>query len=79
MIRVALAGVLMAAPATAQTGDPVAGKTVANKCLVCHALEVGKNKIGPSLSGVIGRKAGTVAGFNYSPAMKASMCISFRL
>ncbi|SKA31957.1 cytochrome c [Enhydrobacter aerosaccus] len=41
-------------------------------CFTCHTSEAGKNKIGPSLFGVVGRKAGTEAGFNYSSAMKES-------
>src|SRR6266478_480209 len=51
-------------------GDAAAGKTVfANQCSSCHTTEVGKNGFGPSLAGVFGRKAGGLAGFNYSPAM----------
>jgi cytochrome c len=51
--------------------DPAAGEKVfAARCAVCHATEVGQNKIGPSLAGIVGSKAGTVAGFNFSPAMK---------
>ena len=41
-------------------------------CAICHTLEAGKNKIGPSLAGVIGRKAGSVLGFAYSAANKSS-------
>ena len=51
-------------------GDATAGKTVfANQCSSCHTTEVGKNGFGPSLAEVVGRKAGSLAGFNYSPAM----------
>ena len=51
-------------------GDAAAGKTVfANQCSSCHTTEVGKNGFGPSLAGVSGRKAGSLAGFSYSPAM----------
>ena len=53
-------------------GDPTAGKEVFNQCVSCHAIEAGQNKVGPSLHGIVGRKAGTVAGFNYSPANKNS-------
>ena len=60
------AAVVIAAPA----GDPVKGKAVFARCAVCHDLNTGANRIGPSLKGVIGRKAGTVAGYAYSPAMK---------
>ena len=49
------------------------GETVFKKnCAVCHTLEAGKNKIGPSLAGVVGRKAGGVPGFAYSAANKNS-------
>jgi len=41
------------------------------QCAACHKVEAGKNLIGPSLAGIIGRKAGTAAGFTYSPAMVA--------
>jgi nitrite reductase (NO-forming) len=54
------------------TGDASAGRLVFRKCQACHSIEPGKNMLGPSLSGVIGRKAGTEAGFNYSPAMKSA-------
>src|SRR6266404_3575340 len=51
-------------------GDAGAGKTVfANQCASCHTIEAGKNGFGPSLAAVLGRKAGGLAGFTYSPAM----------
>ncbi|HVF94007.1 MAG TPA: cytochrome c family protein [Sphingomonas sp.] len=54
------------------TGDAAKGKTAFATCQTCHAVEAGVNKIGPSLHAVVGRKAGTIAGFNYSPANKNS-------
>ena len=51
---------------------PTAGRLVFRKCQACHSIESGKNMLGPSLAGVIGRKAGTEAGYNYSPAMKSA-------
>ncbi len=42
-----------------------------NACKACHKTVAGGKGIGPSLFGVVGRKAGTEEGFNYSPAMKA--------
>jgi nitrite reductase (NO-forming) len=54
------------------TGDAAAGRLVFRKCQACHSTEAGKNMLGPSLSGLIGRKAGTEAGYNYSPAMKSA-------
>ena len=56
----------------AEAADAAKGKKVFNKCKICHSLKKGKKKIGPSLYGVIGRKAGTVKGFRYSKAMKKS-------
>ncbi len=64
-----LAGAL-ATPALA-AGDAAAGKVLfTQKCALCHSPEEGKNKIGPSLWGVVGRKAGSLPGYNYSEAMK---------
>jgi len=60
--------ILLQLPATA--ADPTKGKMVFKKCAACHSLKPGKKKIGPSLHGVISRKAGTSAGYNYSSAMK---------
>lgn len=55
-----------AMPALAQTGDAAKGKKqYETLCAICHSLT--ENKVGPSHKGLFGRKAGTVAGFNYSP------------
>ena len=54
-------------------GDAAAGQQLfASHCGICHATQPGVNKIGPSLAGVFGRKSGTEAGYNYSPALKAA-------
>jgi alcohol dehydrogenase (cytochrome c) len=54
-------------------GDATTGKSVfANQCSSCHTVEVGKNCFGPSLAGVYERKAGSLAGYTYSPAMVQS-------
>jgi cytochrome c len=50
------------------TGDAAAGKIVFAQCQSCHTTEAGVNKTGPSLAGIVGRTAGSVEGFNYSPA-----------
>ncbi|MFZ2005824.1 MAG: cytochrome c family protein [Stellaceae bacterium] len=56
---------------SALADDP--GTTELQKCKICHSLDKGgPNRVGPNLSGVFGRKAGTVAGFAYSDAMKNS-------
>jgi cytochrome c len=54
-------------------GDPGAGAVVFDKCRQCHHIGKGAtNFYGPVLNGVVGRPAGTVNGYNYSPANKAS-------
>lgn len=50
------------------TGTAAAGKIVFAQCRTCHVTDPGVNKTGPSLAGIIGRKAGSVPGFTYSPA-----------
>ena len=53
--------------------DAAAGKTSFNKCLACHAIGEGaKNKVGPVLNGLDGRKSGTVEGYSYTDANKNS-------
>ena len=47
---------------TQGVGDPQRGAQVFVQCKVCHSLEAGKNMVGPSLHGLIGRKAGSVPG-----------------
>jgi len=55
----------------ARAEDP--GSTELQKCKICHSLDKGgPNRVGPNLYGVFGRKAGTVAGFAYSDAVKNS-------
>ncbi len=61
-----------AATAAHAAGDADKGKQVFRQCALCHTSEAGKNKIGPSLFGVVGRKAGSVPNFSYSEAMKNS-------
>ncbi len=54
-------------------GDPEAGKQVFKKCHACHNVgESAKNAVGPVLNGIVGRKAGTYEGYNYSEANKSS-------
>lgn len=57
------------------TGDPVKGKAVFARCAICHTVEPGKNKLGPTLANIVGSKAGEVPGFTFSPAMKASKVV----
>jgi cytochrome c len=63
----------MAAASGALAQDVAAGKTSFNKCLACHAIGEGaKNKVGPELNGIDGRKSGTAPDYNYSDANKNS-------
>jgi cytochrome c len=58
--------------------DPAAGQTVFNqKCGSCHTVtaDLAHGLLGPNLVGVIGRPAGTVAGWDFSPALKDSKVI----
>ncbi len=49
-----------------------AGKELFNKCSACHSLDESKNAFGPSLIGVVGRKAAALPRFAYSDALKNS-------
>lgn len=72
-LTLASAAVALLATAAQASGDAKAGAGVYQRCAVCHNnTKDGTNKIGPNLYGVVGRKAGSYAGFNYSPAMKNS-------
>jgi cytochrome c2 len=85
MIGLLVAASIVGAPAWAgvttvaatPAGDPgkvQEGRTVfAQVCSACHANEPNKNKVGPSLFGVVGRHAGSAPGFAYSDAMKESL------
>jgi cytochrome c len=65
--------VLSAEASTALAQDVAAGKTSFNKCMACHAIGEGaKNKVGPELNGLDGRKAGTAPEYTYSDANKNS-------
>ncbi len=66
-----IAAIGMTAGAARADGDPALGKTAFNKCVACHSIKEGENKIGPSLHGVVGRPSHSIEGFNYSEAMKA--------
>ena len=68
----ALAGVLLGGSALAQepTGEPAAGQKVFRKCMACHTVEPGVNRVGPSLHGVVGREIASVPDFGYSPPMQ---------
>ena len=52
-------------------GDAAKGEKIYVKCKTCHDIDKGVNKVGPSLKGLIGRKAAAVPDFKYSEAMIA--------
>ncbi|NJD87913.1 MAG: c-type cytochrome [Betaproteobacteria bacterium] len=70
-LRAALAACLASAPALAlPAGDPARGEAVYARCFACHSLDA--DRTGPRHCGLLGRRAGSVPGFDYSPAMRAS-------
>ena len=69
-------GAIFGAAAAWAEGDAAKGARAIKPCLACHALQEGRHMTGPSLNAVIGRKAGSAAGFErYSPAIKSSAII----
>jgi cytochrome c len=72
MIRAVLVALALAAStAAASAQDVAAGEQSFKKCLPCHSVGPGaKNKVGPELNGLDGRKSGTAEGFNYTEANK---------
>jgi len=71
VLLVAAVAVLAAGAARAD-GDTARGEKRFEECATCHSTERGVNNVGPSLFGVLGRKAGEIADFRYSPAMRTS-------
>ena len=75
LLSFAVAGAaLLASIGAAAAQDAAAGEKVFDaKCKVCHMPpEKAKNLVGPSLAGVVGRKAGTAPGYHYSEANEKS-------
>lgn len=63
---------LIASTITAQSADPAAGQQAFKVCMACHMVGPNaKNRIGPELNGAVGRKWGSVSGFNYSENLTA--------
>jgi cytochrome c len=65
-----LAALAQAAPASVADGDAARGKTLYQACAACHSID--ENDIGPKHRGVFGRRAGAIADYAYSPALKRS-------
>jgi cytochrome c len=70
LAMLASAGTLSIPLAANAEGDAAAGEKVFAHCAPCHSTKPGENKVGPSLAGVLGRKAGTEPRFSYSAALK---------
>ncbi|HEV7309495.1 cytochrome c family protein [Ensifer sp.] len=66
-----LLSLCLGAPAAHAGGDATAGAQVFRKCAACHTASEPVNRVGPSLLGVVGRPAASVADYSYSDAMKA--------
>ena len=61
------------APVSAAQEESEEGKVAYNNaCRTCHSFKAGDNRLGPSLHGIVGRKAGSMEGFAFSSAMKSS-------
>lgn len=78
MIRTAVASAALIAltviAGSAQAeGDAAAGEKLFRQCKACHAVEAGKNRVGPSLFGVVGKKAASAEEFKgYSAGLKTA-------
>lgn len=76
LIIASLASLIMAgacAPAYAQGAEASSGERLfQQRCGACHQIASTRNGVGPYLQGVIGRSAGSIEGFKYSPALKGS-------
>jgi len=66
------AAMALASTAAMADGDASKGEKTFKKCKACHSTEAGKHKIGPSLAGVVGRKAGSVSDFTKYKALKGA-------
>jgi cytochrome c len=68
MRRAGVAALMLAESATAALGaDPAAGQQIFKaQCGICHSVAAGVNGIGPTLFGVVGRRSGSVPGFQYT-------------
>jgi cytochrome c len=64
--------VVGAAGAAQAAGDAARGEKKFTECAACHSVAADANGVGPSLHALFGRKAATLDGFRYSPAMKRS-------
>lgn len=69
-VRGALAAALVMVSAAHAGAEAARGERVFQRCYACHSVVAGEDKLpGPNLRGVLGRRAGTLRGFEFSPAM----------
>lgn len=66
------AALLALGQSPALAGDAANGQKVFRQCQACHVVDKEQNRVGPHLVGIIGRPAGQVDGFKYSPVMAES-------
>src|SRR4051812_19609053 len=71
-VAVVAAAVLALAGAARAEGDAARGEQRFQECAACHKLEPGVAAVGPSLRGIMERKAAALPEFRYSPALKRS-------
>ena len=75
-MRIFLAGFALALSpifcGAVSAADEAAKEAFNNNCRTCHSWKKDDNRLGPNLGGIVGRKAGSVAGFAYSGSMKNS-------
>jgi cytochrome c len=63
----------LSASSALAAGDAEKGARIFARCATCHSIQAGtRNKIGPSLSGIVGRKVASLAGYMYSMAMESA-------
>jgi len=68
------ASILAPALASAQGGDAARGRQLyESRCIACHSIDA--NRVGPAHKGVVGRKSGSVADYDYSPAVRKSSIV----
>jgi len=72
MIRILLLAIALTGPAAdasaGPAGDPTRGEQIYGRCFACHAID--RDRTGPRHAGLFGRRAGSIAGFPYSQAMR---------
>jgi cytochrome c len=66
------AGIVLGGGSAANAGDAARGKLLYEDCIACHPVERGVHGIGPTLFSIVGRKAGALDDYRYSPALRRS-------